>query len=73
MIYYSFDHYWKEFGKFHNSVIKNDKKLENDLYQMARDIWKDALNTDDKTYDAGYSDGWDAAEEHYKIKEKDKA
>ena len=70
MLFYSFDDYWKNFGKFHHEVIKNEPELEEDLYNLAKKIWLDANGTKDDTYDTGHSDGWDECEEHYKI-EKD--
>ncbi len=73
MIYHTFDEYWNNFGKFHNSVIKHDIKLECDFYELAKIIWEEAPYASCDAYVVGHSDGWDAAEEFYKIKEEDKA
>lgn len=68
---YNFEDYWKNYGKLHNSVIKNGRELEDDFYQLAKSVWKEAANDADP-YDEGHSDGWDDAEEYYKIKDEDK-
>lgn len=70
MIFYSFDDYWKRFGKFHHEVIFNPRELEQQFYIFAKKVWEDCLDSKDGTYEQGHSDGWDDCEEHYKIENK---
>lgn len=68
MIFHSFYEYWKQFGQFHNEVINSPTELEETLKSLSAKIWKDAEGSSERTYDDGYSDGWDECEAHYKIK-----
>lgn len=69
-MFYSFEDYWKQFGKYHDEVISNPA-LEQVFYDLGKKIWNDANGSTEVTYDEGHSDGWDECEEHYKIVAKD--
>lgn len=67
MVFYSFDDYWKQFGKLHHEVISNSSELEQDFYSLCKKVWEDSLDSKDDTYETGYSDGWDDCEENLGI------
>lgn len=67
-MFYSFEDYWKQFGRYQSEVIELPPELEKKLFDLCAKIWLDALGTEEETYDNGHSDGWDECEKHYKIK-----
>ncbi len=71
MTYYTFDEYWKNFGKFNHYVIKNDRKLEQDFYELAKKVWLDMPDCQKDAYGEGHWDGWGECENHYGIKSDD--
>ena len=67
-MFYSFDDYWKQFGRFHHEVIINSPDLEKDFYNLSRKVWDDAGGTDNETYEYGHIEGYECCERDMKTK-----
>lgn len=66
-MFYSFDDYWKQFGKYQHEVVSNPKELEQVFYSFARKIWDDAEGTGDETFDDAHIVGYEQCEKDFKV------
>ena len=65
---FAFERWWKNFGRYEYIVLKNPSVPEEDFKKMCEEAYW--LGAGREGYDEGHSDGWDACEKHYNIKEE---
>jgi hypothetical protein len=60
-MFYSFDDYWRNFGRYQHEVICNPA-LEQVFHDFAEKIWDDAYGTDEETYEIAHIEGYECCE-----------
>lgn len=48
-MFYSFEDYWKRFGKYQSEIIELPPELENKLKSLCKKIWEDAVWAEEDT------------------------
>lgn len=61
-MFYSFDDYWKQFGKYQTEIIDNPQIPEQVFYNLCKKIWNDAGGTNDETYESAHVEGYECCE-----------